>query len=78
MKALPSFDRTSANVARACRFNDDSVTWSKSMSRILDTPDLASDLILEQLARNRVFLGDEGLAKLRSSFVVVVGCGASS
>jgi hypothetical protein len=24
------------------------------------------DLILEQLARNRVFLGDEGLAKLRS------------
>lgn len=33
------------------------------------------DLILEQLARNRVFLGDEGLAKLRSSFVVVVGCG---
>lgn len=35
----------------------------------------ATDLILEQLARNRVFLGDEGLAKLRSSFIVVVGCG---
>lgn len=35
----------------------------------------STDLILEQLARNRVFLGDEGLAKLRSSFVVVVGCG---
>lgn len=35
----------------------------------------SKDLILEQLARNRVFLGDEGLAKLRSSFVVVVGCG---
>lgn len=34
-----------------------------------------ADLILEQLARNRVFLTDEGLAKLRSSFVVVVGCG---
>lgn len=33
------------------------------------------DLILEQLARNRVFLTDEGLAKLRSSFVIVVGCG---
>lgn len=33
------------------------------------------DLILEQLARNRVFLTDEGLAKLRSSFIVVVGCG---
>ncbi|KAJ5104921.1 hypothetical protein NUU61_002268 [Penicillium alfredii] len=33
------------------------------------------DLILEQLARNRVFLTDEGLATLRSSFIVVVGCG---
>ncbi|KAK4162028.1 hypothetical protein QBC43DRAFT_90173 [Cladorrhinum sp. PSN259] len=37
--------------------------------------DFDDELILEQLARNRVFLGDEGLAKLRSSFVVVVGCG---
>ncbi|KAF4460266.1 hypothetical protein FALBO_12954 [Fusarium albosuccineum] len=33
------------------------------------------DLILEQLARNRVFLTDEGLNKLRDSFVIVVGCG---
>jgi len=33
------------------------------------------DLILEQLARNRVFLTDDGLAKLRNAFVVVVGCG---
>lgn len=33
------------------------------------------DLILEQLARNRVFLTDDGLSKLRSSFVIVVGCG---
>ncbi|PHH54573.1 tRNA threonylcarbamoyladenosine dehydratase [Ceratocystis fimbriata CBS 114723] len=33
------------------------------------------ELILEQLARNRVFLGDEGLAKLRNSFIVVVGLG---
>jgi tRNA A37 threonylcarbamoyladenosine dehydratase len=33
------------------------------------------DLIFEQLARNRVFLGDEGLSKLRSSFVIIVGCG---
>ncbi|RAL68615.1 hypothetical protein DID88_007328 [Monilinia fructigena] len=32
-------------------------------------------LILEQLARNRVFLKDDGLQKLRSAFVVVVGCG---
>lgn len=33
------------------------------------------DLILEQLARNRVFLTDDGLKKLRSAFFVVVGCG---
>lgn len=33
------------------------------------------ELILEQLARNRVFLSDEGLAKLRSSYIIVVGCG---
>ena len=33
------------------------------------------ELILEQLARNRVFLKDEGLAKLRGAFVVVVGLG---
>lgn len=32
-------------------------------------------LILEQLARNRVFLTDEGLSKLRNAFVIVVGCG---
>lgn len=32
-------------------------------------------MILEQLARNRVFLTDEGLSKLRNAFVVIVGCG---
>ncbi|EZF35475.1 hypothetical protein H109_00486 [Trichophyton interdigitale MR816] len=37
--------------------------------------DYDDDLILEQLARNRVFLNDEGLEKLRSSFIIVVGCG---
>lgn len=30
---------------------------------------------MEQLARNRVFLTDDGLAKLRKAFVIVVGCG---
>lgn len=34
-----------------------------------------ADLILEQLARNRVFLKDDGLAKLREAFIIVVGCG---
>lgn len=33
------------------------------------------ELILEQLARNRVFLTDDGLAKLRKAKIVVVGCG---
>lgn len=37
--------------------------------------DFDDELILEQLARNRVFLTPEGLDKLRSSTVVVVGCG---
>ncbi|CAN9323296.1 unnamed protein product [Alternaria alternata] len=37
--------------------------------------DYDDDLILEQLARNRVFLTDPGLAKLRGAFVIVVGCG---
>jgi tRNA A37 threonylcarbamoyladenosine dehydratase len=43
----------------------------KSRSQLM----LSIELILEQLARNRVFLTDDGLAKLRSAFVVVVGCG---
>ncbi|KAK9457531.1 hypothetical protein V1511DRAFT_493888 [Dipodascopsis uninucleata] len=32
-------------------------------------------LIDEQLARNRAFLGEKGLQKVRNAFVVVVGCG---
>ncbi|KAL9097477.1 MAG: hypothetical protein Q9165_000373 [Trypethelium subeluteriae] len=35
----------------------------------------SESLILEQLARNRVFLKPQGLETLRSAFVVVVGCG---
>ncbi|TVY89764.1 tRNA threonylcarbamoyladenosine dehydratase [Lachnellula willkommii] len=37
--------------------------------------DYDDELILEQLARNRVFLSDTGLSKLRSAFIIVVGCG---
>ncbi|KAK4229572.1 hypothetical protein QBC38DRAFT_359337 [Podospora fimiseda] len=37
--------------------------------------DFDDELILEQLARNRVFLGDQGLDKLRNSFIIIVGCG---
>ncbi|KAL1303884.1 hypothetical protein AAFC00_000338 [Neodothiora populina] len=37
--------------------------------------DYDEELILEQLARNRVFLTDEGLGKLRKAFIIVVGVG---
>ncbi|KAI9815620.1 MAG: hypothetical protein M1826_001988 [Phylliscum demangeonii] len=37
--------------------------------------DLDSGLILEQLTRNQAFLTDAGLSRLRSAFVIVVGCG---
>ncbi|KAF2875092.1 ubiquitin-protein ligase-like protein molybdopterin-converting factor [Massariosphaeria phaeospora] len=37
--------------------------------------DYDDDLILEQLARNRVFLKDDGLERLRSAFIIIVGCG---
>lgn len=32
-------------------------------------------LIREQLARNYAFFGEEGMAKIRSATVVIVGCG---
>lgn len=46
-----------------------------ALSRRAQQGDFDEELILEQLARNRVFLKDEGLKKLRDSFVIVVGCG---
>ncbi|OJJ48342.1 hypothetical protein ASPZODRAFT_130332 [Penicilliopsis zonata CBS 506.65] len=48
---------------------------SAALARRAQRGDYDDDLILEQLARNRVFLTDEGLAKLRGSFIIVVGCG---
>ncbi|KAH9827657.1 putative ThiF domain protein [Teratosphaeria destructans] len=48
---------------------------SAALARRARLGDYDEDLILEQLARNRVFLTDDGLAKLRKAFVVVVGCG---
>ncbi|KAL3455418.1 hypothetical protein BJX64DRAFT_272426 [Aspergillus heterothallicus] len=55
--------------------------WTKEdergavLARRAQKGDYDEELILEQLARNRVFLTDEGLAKLRSAFIIVVGCG---
>lgn len=48
---------------------------SAALARRARLGDYDEGLILEQLARNRVFLTDDGLAKLRKAFVVVVGCG---
>lgn len=48
---------------------------NQALARRAQAGDYDDELILEQLARNRVFLTDDGLAKLRDSFVVVVGCG---
>jgi hypothetical protein len=33
------------------------------------------ELVMEQLARNRAFYGDEGMERIRTSFVIVVGAG---
>ncbi|KAG6053743.1 hypothetical protein E4U17_004398 [Claviceps sp. LM77 group G4] len=48
---------------------------NQALAKRAQAGDFDEELILEQLARNRVFLTPEGLARLRESFVVVVGCG---
>ena len=37
--------------------------------------DYDEELIMEQLARNRAFFGDEGIKRIRGAFVIVVGAG---
>ncbi|KAK8202267.1 hypothetical protein M8818_005795 [Zalaria obscura] len=46
-----------------------------ALARRAQLGDYDEELILEQLARNRVFLTDDGLSKLRNAFIIVVGCG---
>ncbi|KAG5923318.1 hypothetical protein E4U42_004991 [Claviceps africana] len=48
---------------------------NQALAKRAQAGDFDEELILEQLARNSVFLTPEGLAKLRDSFVIVVGCG---
>ncbi|GAP87148.2 putative molybdopterin biosynthesis protein moeb protein [Rosellinia necatrix] len=48
---------------------------NEMLARRARVGDYDDELVLEQLARNRVFLGAEGVARLRGAFVVVVGCG---
>lgn len=47
----------------------------EALAKRAQAGDYDDDLILEQLARNRVFLKPEGLDKLRKAFIIVVGCG---
>lgn len=54
---------------------DEEDARNQALARRAQAGDFDEELILEQLARNRVFLTPEGLQKLRDSFVVVVGCG---
>lgn len=46
-----------------------------ALARRAQMGDFDEELVMEQLARNSVFLTPEGLDKLRGAFVVVVGCG---
>ncbi|ORX71457.1 hypothetical protein DL89DRAFT_266480 [Linderina pennispora] len=58
-------------------FGDDSQTQARQVTKhtpISLTPNEES-LIREQLARHYAFLGDDGMKRLRDSFVVVVGAG---
>ncbi len=68
-------ERSAALAARAQRGDYDDGILSIIDAEIFSQAHKSADLILEQLARNRVFLTNEGLTKLRSSFIIVVGCG---
>ncbi|KAK4239729.1 hypothetical protein C8A03DRAFT_42660 [Achaetomium macrosporum] len=48
---------------------------NQALAQRAQNGDWDDELILEQLARNRVFLGEDGLRRLRDAFVVIVGCG---
>ena len=48
---------------------------ASQIARRANRGDYDEELILEQLARNRAFFGDDGLARIRNGFVVVVGAG---
>lgn len=71
-KALNNGDADSAVAKRA---HAEDVRAAKIAARAQGREGYDEALILEQLARNRVFLGDEGLRKVRDAVVVVVGLG---
>ncbi|KAF9534548.1 hypothetical protein BGW38_010453, partial [Lunasporangiospora selenospora] len=51
--------------------------WSSGIFENEMAPELPlnEDMIREQLSRNIAFLGEEGVEKLRNSFVIIVGAG---
>lgn len=69
IKKLNDFGASSESAA------DKEDARNQALARRAQAGDFDEELILEQLARNRVFLTPEGLTKLRDSFVIVVGCG---
>ena len=69
-------ERSAALAARAQRGDyDDGMILPLSVPSGLHHSNTPAELILEQLARNRVFLTDASLQSLRSSFIIIVGCG---
>ena len=52
-----------------------STVREKAVAQRARKGDYDEELVLEQLARNRVFFGDDGLKKIRGGFVIVVGAG---
>jgi tRNA threonylcarbamoyladenosine dehydratase len=45
------------------------------MARQANRGEYDEELVMEQLARNRSFFGEEGLQRIRKGFVIVVGAG---
>lgn len=79
-KRCPCAESTARRLRRGCVFDQHLCSYQAVIARCgrannMLTREGILDLILEQLARNRTFLADDGLAKLRSSFIIVVGCG---
>ncbi|UNI13758.1 hypothetical protein JDV02_000470 [Purpureocillium takamizusanense] len=77
-KSIPSLVEEDHEIKKLNSFGgsvDKEDARNQALARRAQAGDFDEELILEQLARNRVFLKPEGLQKLRESFVIVVGCG---
>ncbi|KAG0210912.1 hypothetical protein BGX28_008749 [Mortierella sp. GBA30] len=74
----PSHSVAPSNVERTPSGQHDHHIESKSpqQQQSEDKIEFDEELVLEQLARNIAFLGEDGVQKLRDSFVIVVGAGS--